>query len=68
MITQFAIYEFCGSTRHELARVDDFDAALARIEAMGSVLVEADSDYPGCADAFLRDGRVVAVEPVEVAA
>jgi hypothetical protein len=34
------------------------------VEAMGVVFMETDNDYPNCADAFLTDGRVVAIQPV----
>jgi hypothetical protein len=49
--------------RDVIATAPDFAAAKARVEAMGVAFMEDDSDYPGCADAFLNDGRVVAIQP-----
>lgn len=43
---------------------DSFEAARAKVEAMGSAFMEIDADYPDCADALLNDGRVISIQPV----
>jgi hypothetical protein len=40
-----------------------FDAAKAQVESMGVEFMEDDADYVGCADAYLKDGRVIAIQP-----
>lgn len=41
-----------------------FECAKAEAVAMGVSYMEDDADYPGCADAYLTDGRVIAIQPV----
>lgn len=50
--------------RAVIATAESFDAAKAAVVAMGVSYMEDDADYAGCADAYLNDGRVVAVQPV----
>jgi hypothetical protein len=52
-----------NASRRVIATVDDFKTAKARVEAMGVVLIEDDNDYAYCADAFLKDGRVLSIQP-----
>lgn len=49
--------------RRVLDTAESFEAAKAKVEAMGVSYMEDDSQYEGCADAFLYDGRVVAIQP-----
>ena len=50
--------------KNVLANRASFEAAKDFVSSLGVVMLEDDKDYPGCADAFLNDGRVVAVQPV----
>jgi hypothetical protein len=49
--------------RNTIATAETFEEAKAKVEAMGVVLLEDDADYPGCADAYTTDGRVLAIQP-----
>lgn len=57
------VIEMIASRRNVLARLDTFEAAKAKVESMGIAHMEDDSDYPNCADALLRDGRIIAIQP-----
>jgi len=50
--------------RTVIVKVVTFEAAKAHVVALGVVMLEDDADYPGCADALLTDGRVIAIQPV----
>lgn len=49
--------------RTVIATAPSFADAKAKAESMGVAFMEDDSDYPECADAYLADGRVVAIQP-----
>lgn len=49
--------------RKVIATTDTFAAAKAKVEAMGVSFMEDDADYEGCADAYMTDGRVIAIQP-----
>lgn len=51
--------------RRTFATFNTFEEAKARVEAMGVVFMEDDADHPNCADAFMTDGRVIAIQPVD---
>lgn len=40
-----------------------FEEAKAYVETLGVVLMEDDADYVNCADAFLKDGRIIVIQP-----
>jgi hypothetical protein len=46
-----------------LETVATFEEALLKVEAMGAICLEEDADHEGCADAFLRDGRIMMIQP-----
>lgn len=46
-----------------LATAPTFDEAKAKVEAMGVAFMEDDSDYAYCADAYMNDGRIIAIQP-----
>ncbi len=50
--------------RTQVATAPDFIAAKALVEAMGVAFMEDDEDHTDCADAYLNDGRIVAIQPV----
>lgn len=49
-----------------LATRETFEDAKAFVRSInvGVCHMEDDGDYPNCADAFLNDGRVIAIQPV----
>jgi len=47
-----------------LATKDNFNQALSYVEDLGAIYTELDSEYEGCADAYLNNGQVIAVQPV----
>lgn len=49
--------------RVEIATAPTFEEAKAKVEAMGAAFMEDDADFPECADAYLNDGRVIAIQP-----
>ena len=49
--------------RNIIATAASFIEAKNKVEAMAPLYMEDDSDYPGCADAYLTGGRVVAIQP-----
>ncbi len=61
------MYEIIETNMHGrrkvLATAADFTAAKGAVDAMGVAFMEDDSTYPGCADAYLSDGRVIAIQP-----
>jgi hypothetical protein len=62
MTKTFLVYESGAmSGRRELARFGDFDAAETFVKALPLVAYNRDEDYPGCADAFTKDGMVVCI-------
>lgn len=51
-------------SRRVIATVETFTEAEAYVRSMGvAVAFENDPDYPNCADALLKDGRCVAIQP-----
>lgn len=52
-----------GVRRHVIATVETFAAAKTKVEAMGVAFMEDDADHDDCADAYLNDGRVIAIQP-----
>ena len=50
--------------RTQLATAPDFITAKALVEEMGVAFMEDDEDHTDCADAYLNDGRIVAIQPV----
>lgn len=52
-----------NNRRRVIATAETFDDAKAKVIAMGVVHMEDDADYPNCADAYLADGRVLAIQP-----
>lgn len=60
----FEIIETHNSGRREvIATASSFVEAKNKVQAMGVLFMEDDSDYPDCADAYLNGGRVVAIQP-----
>jgi len=60
----YEVYESTMYSKTVLATAPSFAEAKAAVEAMGVAFMEDDADYPQCADAFLNDGRVVAIQPI----
>ena len=61
----FAIYETSpAGTRYTVAVCATFKAAERKIQKIGVIHYERDADYPGCADAMMKDGRVLSVGPI----
>jgi hypothetical protein len=60
----FQVREFTGNTFRTLTERASFAAAKAYVETLGVSFMEDDADHEGCADAFLTDGRIVAIQPV----
>lgn len=46
-----------------IASKPSFNEAIAYVEKLGAIMIEVDADYQGCADAFLKDGRIIAIQP-----
>ena len=59
----FTIIETTNVRRTDIAKAASFAEAKAIVEAMGVVFMEDDSDHPNCADAFMNDGRILAIQP-----
>lgn len=60
----FEVTEITNTGRRSvLATAPSFTAAKNAVEEMGVLFMEDDADHPGCADAFLTGGRVVAIQP-----
>lgn len=59
--------EVSGTGRSTIvARFDSFKLAYAALTARPDlVFSEPDTDNPGCADAFLSDGRLLVIEPAD---
>lgn len=49
--------------RTVLGTYASFADAKAYVEALGVVFMEDDASYSNCADAFLKDGRIIAIQP-----
>jgi len=47
-----------------LATVATFAEAKNAVNEMNPAFMEDDSDHHDCADAYMRDGRVLAIQPV----
>jgi hypothetical protein len=47
----------------KIAEADTFEAAKAIVNAWGVSFMQDDDDYADCADAFMSDGRVIAIQP-----
>jgi hypothetical protein len=66
------IFETIGTSRRVIdtihnnpdSNISAFAAAKARVAAMGVSFMEDDVDYIDCADAFMTDGRILAIQPV----
>lgn len=57
------VFERRATGRHVLATKPTLEEAMAYVEGLGVVLLEKDADYLDCADAFLKDGRVLTIQP-----
>lgn len=59
------IHEWSGNTKRVIGTFDSFAEAKSFAETeLGALHMEDDADYDGCADAYLSDGRVIAIQPV----
>ena len=57
------VYEISGFARRTaIASFAQFDDAIAYVTSLKPVCLELDADHPGCADAYLPDTRLIAVE------
>lgn len=52
-----------NARRTVIATAASFEDA-KKLIADKAAFMEDDADFPDCADAFLKDGRVVAIQPV----
>lgn len=60
----FILSETFGALRpRKIAEFATEAEAVAAAEKIGLVMIEADSDNPGCYDAFALDGRLLTIEP-----
>lgn len=62
----FEILEVQMGSRPVIAvidKADTFEAAKMKVKAMGVVMITDDADNADCADAYLKDGRCVAIQP-----
>lgn len=57
------IYESNMSRRTVIATAATFAEAKVKVEAMGVAFMEDDADHADCADAYLNDGRIIAIQP-----
>lgn len=58
------IIENNGHRRTIVATVTTFAEGLNKLNAMEPLFLEEDSHYRYCADAYMRDGRVLALQPI----
>ena len=59
----FAIYESNGLHQTKLVEFATFMAAYTYVKKQEPISLEQDFDYPGCADAYMKDGRILTIEP-----
>ena len=60
----FKVYESNGvSSKREIVQFDTFLAAFAYIQNQFPISLELDHDNKGCADAYMKDGRILCIEP-----
>jgi hypothetical protein len=53
-----------NATKSLHSEYESFEAAFAYFESHPNlIMIEKDEDYPGCADVFLSDGRLLSIEP-----
>jgi hypothetical protein len=52
-----------GNRRNVIATAETFADAKAKVVAMGVAFMEDDTDHADCADAYLIDGRIIAIQP-----
>jgi hypothetical protein len=52
-----------GNRRNVIATAETFTDAKAKVIAMGVAFMEDDTDHADCADAYLIDGRIIAIQP-----
>jgi hypothetical protein len=52
-----------GNRRNVIATAETFADAKAKVVAMGVAFMEDDPDHTDCADAYLNDGRIIAIQP-----
>ena len=59
----FKVYESNGVSRHLRCSFNSFVEAENYVTIQKPVCFELDKDYKGCADAYMKDGRILAIEP-----
>ena len=47
---------------HVIGTFDTEAEALAFVERLRPISMEADADYPGCWDAITEDGRIISID------
>jgi hypothetical protein len=57
--------EINGNWKNVIATKESFAEAKVFVEAMGVAFMDEDEDYENCADAYLNDGRIIAIQPVD---
>ena len=57
------IIENVGPRRTVIATAETFAEAKDKVIAMGVSFMEDDEDYIDCADAYMNNGRVIAIQP-----
>lgn len=58
----FAVYEHCDAWRSLRGNFFSFVDACDYVRSLSPVDFEIDTDHPGCADAILRSGIILAIE------
>jgi hypothetical protein len=50
--------------REVLGTFDNFELAIIKLEEMEPEFWEVDIEHDSCADAYMKDGRILTIEPV----
>lgn len=53
-----------ANRREVLFTLDNFDLAIAKLEEMEPIFWERDIQHDNCADAYMKDGRLLTIEPI----
>ena len=65
MAKQYELFESLGNGRKLVFKTfPTFDQAWQELKQMQPVSMELDEDHAECADAYTKDGRILAIQPV----
>jgi len=63
MASQILEHSSVSERKYLVATRATFQEAIAYVESLGVIFGEIDVDYPECADYYMKDNRILSIQP-----